>query len=102
MITAIDTNILLDILVPNEHFFETSANALQDAGSRLSGGQRHRLRRTLHSFRDPTRVRCFPREQRNPCTNLGAGSPLPRKPRMADLSSAGRKADQNPGGLSNW
>jgi predicted nucleic acid-binding protein len=31
MITAIDTNILLDILVPNEDFYETSANALQDA-----------------------------------------------------------------------
>lgn len=31
MITAIDTNILLDILVPNEAFYETSASALQDA-----------------------------------------------------------------------
>jgi predicted nucleic acid-binding protein len=31
MITAIDTNILLDILVPNEDFYEGSANALQDA-----------------------------------------------------------------------
>lgn len=30
MITAIDTNILLDILVPNEAFYEASANALQD------------------------------------------------------------------------
>ena len=33
MITAIDTNILLDILVPNEAFYEASANALQDAAS---------------------------------------------------------------------
>ena len=31
MITAIDTNILLDILVPNENFYVVSANALQDA-----------------------------------------------------------------------
>jgi predicted nucleic acid-binding protein len=31
MITAIDTNILLDILVPNEAFYEASASALQDA-----------------------------------------------------------------------
>ena len=31
MITAIDTNILLDILVPNAEFDEASANALQDA-----------------------------------------------------------------------
>lgn len=31
MITAIDTNILLDILAPNEDFYEKSANALQDA-----------------------------------------------------------------------
>lgn len=31
MITAIDTNILLDILVPNEDFYEASAQALQDA-----------------------------------------------------------------------
>jgi predicted nucleic acid-binding protein len=31
MITAIDTNILLDILVPNENFYEASANALQNA-----------------------------------------------------------------------
>jgi predicted nucleic acid-binding protein len=31
MITAIDTNILLDILVPNEDFYEASANALQEA-----------------------------------------------------------------------
>jgi predicted nucleic acid-binding protein len=31
MITAIDTNILLDVLVPNEHFYEASANALQEA-----------------------------------------------------------------------
>jgi predicted nucleic acid-binding protein len=31
MITAVDTNILLDILVPNEAFYEASASALQDA-----------------------------------------------------------------------
>ncbi|MGH9664660.1 MAG: type II toxin-antitoxin system VapC family toxin [Bryobacteraceae bacterium] len=31
MITAVDTNILLDILVPNERFYEASADALQDA-----------------------------------------------------------------------
>jgi len=33
MITAIDTNVLLDILVPNEAFFDRSANALQQATS---------------------------------------------------------------------
>lgn len=33
MITAIDTNILLDILVPNEQFYAASANALQDSAS---------------------------------------------------------------------
>jgi predicted nucleic acid-binding protein len=31
MITAIDSNILLDILVPNEAFYDASATALQDA-----------------------------------------------------------------------
>jgi predicted nucleic acid-binding protein len=31
MITAVDTNILLDILVPNEQFYERSADALQEA-----------------------------------------------------------------------
>jgi predicted nucleic acid-binding protein len=31
MITAIDTNILLDILIPNEQFYETSGNALDEA-----------------------------------------------------------------------
>ena len=31
MITAVDTNVLLDILVPNEQFYEASADALQDA-----------------------------------------------------------------------
>jgi predicted nucleic acid-binding protein len=31
MITAVDTNILLDILVPNEQFYEASANALEGA-----------------------------------------------------------------------
>jgi predicted nucleic acid-binding protein len=31
MITAIDTNILLDILVPNEIFYDASARALQEA-----------------------------------------------------------------------
>jgi hypothetical protein len=31
MITAIDTNILLDILVPNEDCYEASATALQEA-----------------------------------------------------------------------
>jgi predicted nucleic acid-binding protein len=31
MITAVDTNILLDILVPNERFYEASAGALEDA-----------------------------------------------------------------------
>jgi predicted nucleic acid-binding protein len=31
VITAIDTNILLDVLVPNEEFYEASANALQEA-----------------------------------------------------------------------
>jgi len=33
MITAIDTNILLDILVPNEDFYEASAGALQDSAT---------------------------------------------------------------------
>ncbi len=33
MITAIDTNILLDILVPNEEFYEASADALQDSAA---------------------------------------------------------------------
>jgi predicted nucleic acid-binding protein len=31
MITAVDTNILLDILVPNKRFYEASANALEEA-----------------------------------------------------------------------
>jgi hypothetical protein len=33
MITAIDTNVLLDILVPNEEFYEVSAAALQECAS---------------------------------------------------------------------
>jgi predicted nucleic acid-binding protein len=33
MITAIDTNILLDILVPNEKFFERSGQALEDSAT---------------------------------------------------------------------
>ena len=33
MTTAVDTNVLLDILVPNEQFYEASANALQEAAS---------------------------------------------------------------------
>ena len=36
MITAIDTNILLDILVPNDDFYAASAQALQDADARGS------------------------------------------------------------------
>ncbi|MGH9482415.1 MAG: type II toxin-antitoxin system VapC family toxin [Terriglobales bacterium] len=31
MITAIDTNVLLDILVPSDDFYDASASALQDA-----------------------------------------------------------------------
>ena len=31
MITAVDTNILLDILVPNEQFYEASGDALEGA-----------------------------------------------------------------------
>jgi predicted nucleic acid-binding protein len=33
MITAVDTNILLDILLPNEQFYEHSAEALQDSAT---------------------------------------------------------------------
>ena len=33
MITAIDTNILLDILVPNEELYEASAAALQECAT---------------------------------------------------------------------
>jgi predicted nucleic acid-binding protein len=33
MTTAVDTNILLDILRPNQQFYEASAGALQDAAS---------------------------------------------------------------------
>ena len=33
MITAIDTNILLDILVPNDEFYERSAAALQESAT---------------------------------------------------------------------
>jgi predicted nucleic acid-binding protein len=36
MITAIDTNILLDILVPNEEFYELSSVALQDSANKGS------------------------------------------------------------------
>lgn len=36
MITAIDINILLDILVPNEAFYQASVNALQDAAGKGS------------------------------------------------------------------
>ncbi|MBL8234686.1 MAG: type II toxin-antitoxin system VapC family toxin [Bryobacterales bacterium] len=36
MITAIDTNILLDVLVPNEDFYEASARALEDAAGKGS------------------------------------------------------------------
>jgi predicted nucleic acid-binding protein len=36
MITAIDTNILFDILLPNEEFYEASATALQDSASQGS------------------------------------------------------------------
>ena len=31
MITAVDTNILLDILIPNERFYDDSAEALENA-----------------------------------------------------------------------
>jgi predicted nucleic acid-binding protein len=33
MTTAIDTNVLLDILLPDEEFYESSASAIQDAAS---------------------------------------------------------------------
>ena len=33
MITAIDTNVLLDVLVPNEKFYEASAGALEEAAA---------------------------------------------------------------------
>ena len=33
MITAIDTNILLDVLVPNEKFCDASIQALEEAAS---------------------------------------------------------------------
>ena len=36
MITAVDTNILLDILVPNEDFYEASADALEEAAGQGS------------------------------------------------------------------
>ena len=36
MITAIDTNILFDILLPNKAFYEASAAALQDSADRGS------------------------------------------------------------------
>jgi hypothetical protein len=42
MITAIDTNIPLDILVPNENFYEASANAIQSAGGEGGAGD-HRI-----------------------------------------------------------
>lgn len=35
MIIALDTNILLDILIPNEQFYERSADALQEARTRI-------------------------------------------------------------------
>src|SRR2546422_4133902 len=33
MITAIDTNILLDILIPNDEFYEISADAVQESAA---------------------------------------------------------------------
>jgi predicted nucleic acid-binding protein len=36
MITAVDTNILLDILVPNDQFYEVSGDALEEAAGQGS------------------------------------------------------------------
>lgn len=33
MITAVDTNILLDILIPNEEFYDASVRALENAAT---------------------------------------------------------------------
>lgn len=33
MITAVDTNVLLDILIPNEAFYEASASALEECAT---------------------------------------------------------------------
>jgi predicted nucleic acid-binding protein len=33
MITAIDTNVLLDVLVPNEKFCDTAVQALEDSAT---------------------------------------------------------------------
>ena len=38
MTTAIDTNILLDVLIPNEAFYHASAAALERASAGLMGG----------------------------------------------------------------
>ncbi len=57
MITAIDTNILLDILVPNEHFYEASANALQDAAGEGSLVISESFTQSFDPFRDPARER---------------------------------------------
>jgi hypothetical protein len=40
MITAIDTNILLDILVPSEKFCDASVQALENAAMRCASSSR--------------------------------------------------------------
>ena len=54
MITALDTNILLDILVSNEDCFMASAKCASGFGDgRFFGDQRYCLREALHLLRHP-------------------------------------------------
>jgi predicted nucleic acid-binding protein len=101
MITAIDTNILLDILVPNEDFYEGSAHALQDAageGSLVISDIVYaelcihfETQRECDAFLESNEIRV---------QALAREAHFPREPRVADVSAAGRKANQNPGRLS--
>src|SRR6185312_11233202 len=102
MITAIDTNILLDILVPNENFYDGSANALQAAAGEGSLVVSDIVYAEL----------CIHFETQRECDGFLESNEIrvqaltrdafSREPCMADVSAAGRKADQNPCGLSHW
>ncbi len=96
MITAIDTNILLDILIPNVAFYEASTSALQDAASEgslvISDIVYAELcihfetQRECDAFLESNEIR----------VQALARNAFPRRPRVAHVPETRRKADQNP------
>ena len=102
MISAIDTNVLLDILIPNEAFADAATAIIEDAANQGSLVVCDIVYAEI-CIQFPTRRECdhFFDSNENPRRTARPWRALPGQPHLARLPCPGRQAQSHSPGLSD-